>query len=739
MSARETAPDRNARPLPMRVRSDLIFQAVEFSGRRYWHVKDPISLRYYQLRNEEYFLLQLLDGQTSVEEIVARFEQEFAPQRIRPQQLVAFLSMLHRQGLILADAPGQADELLGRRGQLRRRKVLDALTSVLAIRFRGFDPDRLLRWLYPKVRWLFSPWVFAACVLLFLSALVLLTVRFDSLVARLPEFRAFFSLQNLPLIGLSIVIAKVLHELGHALTCRRYGGECHEMGVMLLVFTPVLYCNVSDAWMMPNRRHRIWITAAGMCVELVLASICTFLWWFSEPGLLNTMCLNIMFVCSVSTVLFNGNPLLRYDGYYILSDLVEVPNLREQSFAVVRRSLCRWFLGVEAVNERMLPDRRRGFLAAYWLVAGAYRFMVVIAILWFLHAMLKPSGLQVLALALAVPVLAGMLCVPLWRAAKFVAHVQRREQVKWLRFGLWCGMGAALLVAVFAVPLPRRVTAPVTVEPSGAERVYVSAPGTLSHSVAEGRQVQTGETLAKLQDLELDERIAELTWQAKSLDARLQGLHARRVGKESVGNLIPTTEEALRDVRQRLAQRLADLQRLTLTAPIDGTVLPAPTIVTRPLAGELEGRRVNQLDPESVGSHFDSGTLFCLVGDPGRLDAVALIDQSDIEFVEVGQRVHMVFDQLPGVTLWGRVEEISEIDVVEVPAPLAAKGHMPVIPDEHGAAAPASTSFQARMSLDAHDQQILLGATGRAKIHVASQSLGARFVRFLQSTFRFSL
>ena len=129
-----------------------------------------------------------------------------------------------------------------------------------------------------------------------------------------------------------------MHEFGHGLSCKHFGGECHEIGVMLLVFTPCLYCNVSDSWMLPNKWHRAAIGAAGMYVELVLASIATFVWWFSQPGPFNYICLSVMFICSVSTVMFNANPLLRYDGYYILSDFLEIPNLRQKASTILNRS-----------------------------------------------------------------------------------------------------------------------------------------------------------------------------------------------------------------------------------------------------------------------------------------------------------------------------------------------------------------------------------------------------------------
>ena len=177
-----------------------------------------------------------------------------------------------------------------------------------------------------------------------LAAAALVFTHFDAFQARLPTFQQFFAGHNWLLLAAALAGAKVLHEFGHGLACKRFGGECHEMGVMLLVFTPCLYCNVTDSWMLPSKWRRAAIAAAGMYVELALAAGATFLWWFSNPGIVNSLSLNTMFICSVSTLAFNANPLLRYDGYYILSDLLEIHNLRQKADAVIRRAVTRWTL-----------------------------------------------------------------------------------------------------------------------------------------------------------------------------------------------------------------------------------------------------------------------------------------------------------------------------------------------------------------------------------------------------------
>ena len=196
-----------------------------------------------------------------------------------------------------------------------------------------------------------------------LSALTLVLVNFQEFRTKLPDVRAVLRGRQLDLAWASRwALSKILHEFGHGLSCKRYGGECHEMGFMFLVFTPCLYCNVSDSWMLPNKWHRVFIGAAGMYVELILASIATYLWWFSEPGMFNFLCLSVMFICSVSTVVFNGNPLLRFDGYYILMDILEIPNLRQKATEILKRWFQQYCLGLELQENPFLAAETSGLV-----------------------------------------------------------------------------------------------------------------------------------------------------------------------------------------------------------------------------------------------------------------------------------------------------------------------------------------------------------------------------------------
>ena len=326
-----------AQTVSVRMRADLRVQQIRFQGRGSWIVKDPVSLRYFQLTEEEHTVLRMLDGDTSLTEIKDEFERRYAPQVVTYEGLQSLLHLFHQRGLVYADAIGQGAQLLERRRVRARRLLISKLTGLLFIRLPGVDPERFLNWLYPKIRWMYSRWFVVTGMLLVFSAIALVTIQFNAFCAMLPTFHQFFTARNVFWMMMALAIAKILHELGHALTCKHFGGECHEIGMAFLVFTPCLYCDTSDTWMLSNRWHRALVGVAGMWVEIILASACTFVWWFSQPGIVHYLCLSTIFICSVSTVVLNGNPFLRYDGYYVLSDLLEIPNLWQRSRAALTR------------------------------------------------------------------------------------------------------------------------------------------------------------------------------------------------------------------------------------------------------------------------------------------------------------------------------------------------------------------------------------------------------------------
>jgi putative peptide zinc metalloprotease protein len=694
-----------------------------------------VALRYFQLRDEDCSILQMLDGRATREQITRQFEKVFAPLTLSSRQLHAFLFRLHELGLVVSDAAGQGDVLRERDAKSRRTATYAALANPLAIRLPGIAAGPIVEWLYPRLRWLFGPLLLVLCAGLIALAGGLVVFQFGALSARLPAFREFFSPQSAALFVVVLIAVKALHELGHALACRHFGGRPREIGVLLLVFSPTLYCDVTDAWRLDSKWRRIAISSAGMLVELVLASVATLLWWFSMPGLLNDICLRVMFLCSVSTILFNVNPLLKSDGYYILSDLVEVPNLWQQSRDELNRTLANSLLGMNLPDDPTLPPRLRGPLLLYAAASVLYGVLLVTAILWFCFRVAEPQGLAPLASLLAMLVLGGMAVAPVRSLARLVSRPDRRR-IRRGRAGTTLVIALTILALALFVPLPHRIAAPTWLEPAGAQPVYVSVPGRIVTALAPGSVVKAGEEIAHLESDEISRQVAALAAAASQQELRLANLRLLQADDPTAGPQIPAAEKSLDDARQQLAQWREDQARLRLSAPVAGTVLPPPIVDSPRGDKNLAGFRGTPLDPENRGAFLPEGTLVCLVGDPARLVAMLVIEQSDVAFVRVGQRVRIRIDQGPVIVLNGKISELARADADDLPERLAGALDLALHRDGRDGKQTVHTYYQARVELHEHHAPLAVGMHGQAKILANWEPLAPRLWRLVQRTFR---
>jgi putative peptide zinc metalloprotease protein len=709
-------------------------------GRSYWLVKDPLTLSFYRFEEEEYSILQSLDGRRSLSEIQRHFEDQYAPQRLTLAELQSLVGRLHRQSLVTSDAAEQGTQLLERGCGRRSAKRLAAWTNILCIRFPGVNPDCFLHWLHGRAGWLFSPSGAVMALTLICSALLLIAVHFDLFLARLPSFHSFFGGTNWLLLALVLAGTKVLHELGHGLACKQFGGECHEMGLMLLVLTPCLYCDVSDSWMVPSKWQRAAIGAAGMYVELILASICTFLWWFSEPGLVHYLSLDIMFVCSISTLLFNANPLLRYDGYFILSDLVEIPNLRQKATVVLQHWLGRWFLGISPADDPFLPQRRRWLFAAYAVAAEAYRWIVVFSILWFLYKVFEPYGLQILGQLLVLFALYGLLVAPAWRLARFLGAPGRIGQVKSIRLVVWLILGSGLICVALAGPVPYHVVTDFHLQPRNATTVYVNVAGTLvTLHVQPGDRVRAGQTLLELRNEAIEMALVQLTGRRDQLAAHLAALKLQAYDRESA--LLEMTEvtQAIATLNESIERRQEEMQRLTIRAPRDGIVFPMPSRVASEDAETLPLWSGHPLQQENLSAWLAEGVAVCQIGDPQQLEAVLAVDETTSQPVRSNQPVRLFPDQLRGKCLEGRIAQVSQTDQRVTPASFVSDRRSESASREEPAKHSYSNTYQASVPIDLTEPGLLSGGTGRAKVRCGSRTVAARLWDALCHTFHFEL
>ncbi len=730
-----------SRPLRLKMRSDLIVRRHRYQGQSYWVIKDPCALRYFRLLDQEHAVLEMLDGEASLDDLKARFERRFPTQSTSTGDLQRYIATLHENCLAVAETAGQGQKLQQRATTQRRRKLTSSALNLLSFRFRGFDPRGVLDVLHPRVRWAFHPLAVTAVLLGALVSAGFVLGQFDEFRARLPHLQEFFTPYSMFWLIASLGVVRVFHEFGHALACRHFGAECHEMGVMLLLLTPCLYCNVSDAAMLPNKWHRAAIGAAGMYVELALASLAALVWWNTQPGPLHQIALSTMVVCSISTLAFNANPLMRFDGYYIAADLWEVPGLARRGRDALVGGLLELFVGYQPPRKRLVPERRPLLLACYGLGALAYRVAMLGSLAWVSYRLAKPHGLQNLVMLGGLVMVVGMLTPVARRGAKFWFAPGRWKSLNPDRVVVTCiGAAIAALLALL-VPWPYEIVCPVEIQAHGAEAVVVSAAGTLAETfVQPGEAVKQGQPLARLENTELEMQLAEVSRQYEAASLRLQTLERQRSeGQADAALALGAVREEQQRLWRDLEQKTAERQRLVLRAPLDGVVFPAPS---RKAAGDAKDTLPEwtgaPLDPENRGCRLRSGDVLCQVGPAERFEALLAVDQSVVDFVRPGARVEVRLDAAPGAALRGQIDQISQGELESATTAMSARhgGEVLTRAGDQGQETPWLTYFQATAPLDTTDPLLRPGLRGAARVQAGYQTLVQRLVRTAQGTFR---
>jgi putative peptide zinc metalloprotease protein len=395
-------------------------------------------------------------------------------------------------------------------------------------------------------------------------------------------------------------------------------------------------------------------------------------------------------------------------------------------------------------DDPFLPRRNRLFFGVYAIAAAAYRWVVVFSILFFLNEFFKPYRLEIIGRFMGAMSLYGLLVYPLWRLGVFFWVPGRTDMVDRTRMWISIAVVGSVLAAVVFIPVPHRVFGTFEIEPLDAKSVYVHVPGQLQEVLVKpGQKVAKGEELARLTNDKLDFAITELTGQRDQLKTQLANLNTRRFEDPSAGMEIPKIRETLAATEQQLAEKMSDQKRLVLVAPVAGTVLPAPEQQQKPPPEkELAGWTGNPFAPKNLGATLDESTMFCEIGDPNSMKAVVVIDQAEIEFLHLKQKVDIKLEELPYMTLHSEVQEIASVNLAVSPSHLTNKsgGELPTKTDDAGVERPLTTSYQVSVfPLDDADGLLRIGLRGQAKIHVAPKSIGWRLWRWFIQTFHFRL
>jgi putative peptide zinc metalloprotease protein len=515
-----------------------------------------------------------MDGERTVDEIFRSTLAALGEAAPTQEEALRVLGHLHQADALQSDVPPDLAELFAR-SQRAPSTTLRQLLNPVVIRVPLLDPDRwLARW-EPALRPLLTSTAAVA-----VAASLALTAAFGVLNAS-PLADDARSLLGDPRCWLALTLAylvlKVLHELGHAFAARRFGAEVHEMGITLLFFVPVPYVDASGAGAFPEKQHRIAVSMAGVAVEGVAAGLALIAWWLLEPGFAKGLCAQFFFLGTLSTLAFNGNPLLRYDAYYALADALEMPNLYERSRSFLRGLVERHLLGLDDIRNAVQAEGEAAWLATYGVASSVYRVALVLMIAWMVADLLPGLGV---ALGLLWVVL--QLLLPAMRGVLFLLQSPRLAGRR-SRALLGTAAAVCLVIAAAFVPIPSRSLAEGVVWLPEQAQLRAGTDGFVTHWLTPpGVRVSRGQPVLQLDEPLADARVRALAARRDTLRRSRQGAALDRLRVAQIDEELASVQEELRVARERFGE-------LVLRSPSDGVLLSAE-------GGDLPGRFVRQGD-----------------------------------------------------------------------------------------------------------------------------------------------
>jgi putative peptide zinc metalloprotease protein len=557
------------------IRSHTRFHRHSYRGRRWYVVQDRASGRCHRLSPVAYQVAGLLDGERTLQEVWQLASEQLGDDGPTQDETIRLLGLLHSVDVLRCDVTPDTEEIFRRQQRRNDSEWWRRVASPLSIRIPLVDPDAMLeRWL-PFVRPLFS----RPAALLF-CALVL-----GVGIAAAPSWVEFthgsrevlLDPGNLLLVIFLYPIVKGLHELGHAFATRVWGGEVHQMGIQFLVFMPLPFVDASAASAFPEKHRRIVVGAAGIIVEIVLGAIALLVWLYTEPGLVRSIAYNVVWIGGVSTLLFNGNPLLKFDGYYVLSDLLEIPNLDARSRQHLHSVALRRLFGLQDGRDPASAPGETRWFVAYGVASSIYRLGIAFSIALFVAGKFFIVGILLALFSLGMQIVA-----PLIRLASFVLTSPRLLEHRGRAIFATVAVASLLAGLVFLLPIHSRTRAEGVVWPPEGAEVRAKADGFVVRLLNEpNARVEPGDPLILTVDSSREAQVALLEAELRELKARYNSERGPDLAQSRITlDEIRTKSAALAHAKDRVGD-------VVLRSPAHGSFVLAQPV-------ELEGRFLKQ-------------------------------------------------------------------------------------------------------------------------------------------------
>lgn len=694
-----------------RMRSQARFFRHLYRGERWYVAQDLASGRFLRLNNTAYWVITLMDGHRTMDDIWRVASQTLHDEVPTQDELLQLLTQFYQAGLLLTDKKPDLEALSQRHDRIQKLKIRQYLSNPLSVKIPLFDPDRLLTLLVRLMPGFMRGWLLLLWLMVVGAGMVMGAMHWDELTQDVISH--IFTPENMLSLGLIFPVVKAVHEFGHALAIKAYGGQCHEMGIMLLVFAPIPYVDASQSIALEDHRQRMLVGLAGMMAELFLAALAIWLWSWASPGPVKALFYHVILLAGVSTILFNINPLLRFDGYYVLADWLEIPNLGQKANQYVSYLIHHHLFGVQqGLNKPHLTRREGGWLIFYALAAFVNRMLVAVAILLTVAEHLFFLGV-VLALWASYP----MLWIPLSRQVHHLAasplltgHRQRAVLVS--GSFVVCLVGTILLLPF---PAWSNVEGVIWMP----EQSHVRAPASCFAQeilAPVGEVVQPGTPLLRCQDPQTEAQYFYLQAVVQEFEARwmLAG-STDRVARQIAQSELTYARQRLEDITKRRAD-------LTMTASHAGQfVLPASS--------------------GFVGRYLERGELLAYVLDPARYTLLAVVPQSDVDLVRHRTRwVELRSVDRMDTVLLARITREVPAATTELPSltlSLHGGGQIGLDPTAQGGEASKAvlSLFHFEIELTHGERPVALGNRVFVRFVYDREPLGMQWYRVLRQLF----
>jgi putative peptide zinc metalloprotease protein len=612
------------------LRPTVRIRKQRFRGEWWYVLHDVFNNVFFRLNPASYAFISRLSLSRSVDEVWREcmdMDPDSAHGQVAALQL---LSQFNNDNLLYFDTPTDSGKLFARQQKGKKREQRTKLMSFMSLRIALLDPDSWLERMSPIYGMLFGRVGLVVWLTVMVGALNVLLPRTQELAA---QVNSVLAPGNLILLYTGMIFIKLVHEFGHGAACKHLGGEVHTAGIMFILFTPMPFVDATSSWSLRSRWHRALVGASGMIFELFIAALAAFVWAFSAPGIVHTIAYNMMFTASLSTLAFNANPLMKFDGYFIFSDLMDIPNLQTRARGQLSYLAERFLFGVSEAKSTAHTLREAVWMVVYGIGASIYKVFITVFIILFVT-----DEYLIVGALMAVMMLVMWLVIPPFKLLRYLAASPR----------LTSNRGRAVAVTVFLlvstlglsslISIPNHFRAPGITESASFHQVLTATPGVVAEIIAKpGRMVTNGEVLVRLSNRELELKIVDASSQ---LD---QVLIQEQIAKSRHGIQLDSVRKRKASIATLLTQ-LRQQEKGLLVQARQGGIWVAPTMM------------------DSLGSWAAQGTQMGMVLDQEQFNFMAVISQEEAASLFEEQLTSTLAVRLNGQS--GNVIQVSGYQII---------------------------------------------------------------------------